>query len=88
MQENNKKASFRKRATSSRTSTSWKSQNKNKTKKLSYTDIAEYVLDNNIKILKELQSIAIERKNESEEYLFSLLSKNSSKNVSDLIDRT
>ena len=63
MQVNNKKASSQKRATSSHTSTSAKTQNENKTKKFGYTDAAEYVLDNNIKTLKELQSIAIKRKN-------------------------
>ena len=88
MQANNKKASSQKRATSSRTSISAKTQQENKTKKLSYTDVAEYVLSNNVKILKELQSIAIKRKNEGEEDLFSFLSKNSSKNVSELIDKT
>ena len=38
--------------------------------------------------MKELQSIAIKRKNEDEKDLFSFLFKNSSKNVSELIDRT
>ena len=45
-------------------------------------------MDSNIKTLKQLQSIAIKCKNEGEKDLFSFLSKNSSKNVSDLIDRT
>ena len=80
--------SSRKRATSSHTSISAKTQNENKTKNLGYTDVAEYVLDSNIKTLKQLQSTAIKRKNEGEKDLFSFLSKNSSKNVSDLIDRT
>ena len=88
MQANNKNSSFRKRATSSHTSTSAKSQNENKTKKLGYTGVTEYVLDSNIKTLKELQSIAIKHKNEGEKDLFSFLSKNSSKKVSDFIDRT
>ena len=88
IQANNKKASSRKRAISSHPSTSAKTQNEDKTKRLGYTDVTEYVLDNNIKTLKELQSIAIKCKNEGEKYLFSVLSKNGSKNVSDLIDRT
>ena len=87
MQANNKKTSLRKRATWSHSSVSAKTQNENKTKKLGYTDVAEYVLDKNIKTLKEFLSIAIKRKNEGEKGLFSL-SKNSSKNVSDLIERT
>ena len=62
MQANNKKASSQKRATSFHTSTSAKTQNEFKTKKLGYTDVEEYLLDNNIKTLKELQSIAIKRK--------------------------
>ena len=62
MQANNKKASSQKRATSFHTSTSAKTQNEFKTKKLGYTGVEEYLLDNNIKTLKELQSIAIKRK--------------------------
>ena len=45
-------------------------------------------MDKNIKTLKKLQSIAIKGKNEGEKDLFSPLSENSSKDVSELIDRT
>ena len=69
MQANNKKTNSQKRATLSYTSTSAKTQNKNKTKKLGYNDVAEYVLDTNIKNLKELQSIASKTKNEGEKDL-------------------
>ena len=67
------------------TSTSAKTQKE--TKKLGYTEVTEYVLDSNIKTLKELQSIAIKHKNEGKNNLFSFLSQNSL-DVSDLIDRT
>ena len=53
MQANNKEASSQKRATSSHASTSGKTQNENKTKEIGYTDVAKYVLDNNIKTLKD-----------------------------------
>ena len=53
MQANNKEASSQKRATSSHASTSGKTQNENKTKEVGYTDVAKYVLDNNIKTLKD-----------------------------------
>ena len=70
MQANNKKTSSQKRATLSHTFTSpAKTQNKNKTKKLGYNDVAEYVLDTNIKTLNELQSIASKSKNEGKKEL-------------------
>ena len=85
IQARNKNASSQKRATSTHTSTSAKTQKE--TKKLGYTDVTEYVLDSSIKTLKELQSIAIKHKNEGKNNLFSFLSQNSL-DVSDLIDRT
>lgn len=83
---NKNRASQRKRKSEESTTSS--SQKRAKTKRLSMTDVAEYVLDNNVKSLTELQSIAMQRRSNGEKDLFSFLVKNSTKNVAELIERT
>ena len=52
-----------------------------KTKRLTFTNVAEYILDNRIRSYTILQAIAITRRQEGEQDLFSFLARNTSKGV-------
>ena len=60
---------------------------KKKSKRLTFTDVGEYILDNNIRSYTSLQAIAMRRREEGEKDLFGFLARNTSKNVQDLIER-
>ena len=57
-----------------------------KTKHLTFTNAAEYILDNRIRSNTSLQAIALTHRQEDEKDLFSFLSRNTSKIVQDLIE--
>ena len=57
-----------------------------KTKHLTFTNAAEYILDNRIRSYTSLQAIALTHRQEDEKYLFSFLARNTSKIVQELIE--
>ena len=58
-----------------------------KTKRLTFTNVAEYILDNRIRSYTSLQAVALTRRQEGEKDLFSFLARNTSKSVQELIER-
>lgn len=55
--------------------------------RLTYPDVAQFVLKRGIKSLEVLKAVAMTRKDEGEGDLFAFLAKNNDKNVGDLINR-
>ena len=87
----NKQNAKRRRASSCATATTAsavKVMKSGKPTRLSYPDVAEFLLERDIKCIDVLKSTAMERFQEGEKDLFSFLAKNTDKNVSDLIERT
>ena len=58
-----------------------------KTKRLTFTNVAEYIFGNRIRSYTSLQAIALTRRQEGENNLFSFLARNTSKSVQELIIR-
>ena len=57
-----------------------------KTKSLTFTNVAEYILDSRIRLYTSLQAVALTRRQEGEKDIFSFLTKNTSKSVQKLIE--
>ena len=57
-----------------------------KTKRLTFSNVAEYILGNRIRSYTSLRAIALTHKQEGEKDLFSFLARNTSKSVPELIE--